>query len=140
MNEIEIAKLFKLLGDETRLRILMLLMQKELCVCQIMGVLGISQPLISRNLSILSSAGLLAERRKGKLNFYSVRKKIQQRAADVLLILKKEADKDKTFLIDTGALADCEEFQRITGKCDMKTFLEFMKRQRKKRGGHDKQA
>ena len=124
--------LFKLLSDETRVRILVLLARKELCVCQLMGVLGISQPLISRNLSLLSNAGLLDERRDGKLIFYCVRKKLPSYAGNILNILKKELDQDKKFIEDMQSLKDCHEFQKMTGKCDMKTFLESMEKQRKK--------
>ncbi len=133
MNNGGIISLFKLLSDETRVRILMLLTKKELCVCQLMGVLGISQPLISRNLSLLSNAGLLDERRDGKLIFYRVSKKLDPTAGKILSILNKELAGDKTFAHDMQSLKDCHEFQKITGKCDMKTFLEFMEQQRKKR-------
>lgn len=133
MNNGGIITLFKLLSDETRARILMLLAKKELCVCQLMGVLGISQPLISRNLSLLSNAGILDERRDGKLIFYSFRKKLPSYAGNILNILKKELGRDKKFIDDVQSLRDCHEFQKITGKCDMQTFLKFMEQQRKKR-------
>lgn len=125
--------LCRILSDETRVRIVMLLAKKELCVCQLMGVIGISQPLISRNLSLLSNAGLLDERRDGKLIFYRVRKKLPSYAGNILNILKKELDGDKKFIDDVQSLKDCHEFQKKAGKCDMKTFLKFMERQREKR-------
>ena len=56
----KVEKIMKLLSDNTRLRILMLLTRRELCVCQIMGVLGVSQPLVSRNLKLLGDAGFLS--------------------------------------------------------------------------------
>ncbi len=60
------ARLFKSLGDETRLRILWLLMQKEeLCVCDIMGVLGITQSKASRHLRYLFHLGWVTDRRDG---------------------------------------------------------------------------
>lgn len=128
-----IAKLFKLLSDETRVRILMLLARKELCVCQLMGVLGISQPLVSRNLSLLSQGGLLDERREGKLIFYSVKKDLPFPGKDILGILDRELRNGERLKNDLRSLADCHEFQKKTGKCDMKTFLDFMERQRRKR-------
>ncbi len=128
-----VALLSKLFSDETRLRILMLLAHKELCVCQLMAVLGISQPLVSRNLSLLSSAGLLDERREGKLVFYSLRKRQEPRAARLLSALKTVLKDDKRVEDDLKSLSDCEEFQKMTGKCDMSTFLSFMKRRRAKR-------
>jgi ArsR family transcriptional regulator, arsenate/arsenite/antimonite-responsive transcriptional repressor len=58
------AQLFKALADETHLEILWLLMgQEELCVCDIMGVLGITQSKASRHLRYLFNAGLVTDRR-----------------------------------------------------------------------------
>lgn len=60
------AQLFKSLADETRLRIIWLLMAKEeLCVCDIMGVLGITQSKVSRHLRNLYYLGWVMDRRKG---------------------------------------------------------------------------
>lgn len=129
----KLAAFFKLLSDETRIRILMLLSARELCVCQLMGILGISQPLISRNLSLLSQAGLLKERRDGKLVFYSVRRELSPAAAETLCILKRELKGDTKLKGDLKSLGDCTEFQKITGKCDMKTFLAFMGRSKKRK-------
>ncbi len=128
----KMAGLFKLLSDETRIRIVMLLSARELCVCQLMGILGISQPLISRNLALLSGAGLLDERRDGKLVFYSVRKELGPAAAEILRILKRELKGDTKLKGDLRSMGDCTEFQKITGKCDMKTFLAFMEKRKEK--------
>ena len=122
------VKLMKLFSDATRLRILMLIARKELCVCQIMGVLCISQPLISRNLAILSNAGLIAERKEGKLVFYSLNREMPESYAKVIDLLKEMTAGDSAFPGDLHALKECEEFQKKTGKCDMKTFREFMAR------------
>ncbi len=127
------VRLFKLFSDETRVRILMLLSRRELCVCQIMGVLGISQPLVSRNLSLLNNAGLLDERREGKLVFYSLKKHPSPVASNILSALKSELKEDRKLLEDLKSLSDCSEFQKLTGKCDMKTFLSFMEKRKGKR-------
>jgi ArsR family transcriptional regulator len=67
------ARLFKALADETRLKILWLLMgQDELCVCDIMGVLGITQSKASRHLRYLFNAGLVSDRREGLWMFYRI--------------------------------------------------------------------
>nr|HXK57067.1 metalloregulator ArsR/SmtB family transcription factor [Gammaproteobacteria bacterium] len=52
-----IARLFKALSDETRLRILCLLLEGELCVCDIMAVLQLPQSTVSRHLAYLKNAG-----------------------------------------------------------------------------------
>jgi ArsR family transcriptional regulator len=128
-----LVHLFGLLSDETRMRIFMLLSSRELCVCQLMGVLGISQPLISRNLALLSDAGLLEERREGKLIFYSARKDMPPSAREILRILKRELKDDKRLNEDLTSAGECYEFQKLTGRCDMKTFLAFMNERKKKR-------
>ncbi len=128
-----IIKLLKLLSDETRLRILMLLTEKELCVCQLMGVLGISQPLVSRNLSLLSNSGLLSERRDGKLIFYTLKRQLPDFASMVITMIKSELRNSETFRHDLKSLKECNEFQKKTGKCDMKTFLAYMEKKRKQR-------
>jgi ArsR family transcriptional regulator len=131
----EALKLFKVLSDETRLRTLMLLTKEELCVCQVMGVLGVSQPLVSRNLAMLASYGLLSERRDGKLVFYSLKKPMPRLADRAIRVLREEMKGDPQFEQDLQSLEDCHEFQRTTGRCDMKTFLEFMER---RKGGRTK--
>ncbi|HWR72948.1 MAG TPA: metalloregulator ArsR/SmtB family transcription factor [Nitrospirota bacterium] len=128
-----IAQLFWLLSDPTRLRILMLLDRQELCVCQLMGVLGVSQPLISRNLSLLWKEDLLDERRQGKLAFYKVKTALTDPAAKVLGMLRTQLRDDADLAGDLRSLRDCQEFQKKAGTCDMKTFLAFMERQRKKK-------
>lgn len=60
-----ISRLFKALGDETRLRIVALLSHGELCVCHVEEALKISQPNVSRHLSILRAAGVVKSRREG---------------------------------------------------------------------------
>src|SRR5947209_7207845 len=64
------TRLFKALGDETRLRIVALLVHGELCVCHIQEALGLSQPNISRHLAILRSAGVVETRRAGIWMYY----------------------------------------------------------------------
>lgn len=122
------AKLMKLFSDDTRLRILMLIARKELCVCQIMGVLGISQPLVSRNLAILSNAGLIGERKDGKLVFYSMNKEMSRSHKKVIDLLQEMTLGDRRYSGDMHSLKDCEAFQKKAGKCDMKTLKEFMHR------------
>lgn len=73
--EQDLVQVFKLLADETRLRVLLYLMQEgELHVSALCERLGQSQPAVSHHLALLRDAGLIAPRRAGKHNFYSVRK------------------------------------------------------------------
>jgi ArsR family transcriptional regulator len=66
------AELFKALADETRLRILNLLVQGELCVCDIMAVLDIGQSKASRHLAYLRNVGLVDDRRNGVWMYYTL--------------------------------------------------------------------
>jgi ArsR family transcriptional regulator, arsenate/arsenite/antimonite-responsive transcriptional repressor len=70
----ELAQVFKLLSDETRLRILLYLAQNyELHVTDLCNRLGQSQPAVSHHLALLRVSGLIESRREGKHNYYSVR-------------------------------------------------------------------
>ncbi|CAN5862406.1 hypothetical protein BH23PLA1_BH23PLA1_23230 [soil metagenome] len=70
----DLAQVFKLLSDETRLRILLFLAQnRELHVTDLCNRLGQSQPAVSHHLALLRVSGLIEARREGKHNFYSVR-------------------------------------------------------------------
>ena len=69
------SRLFKALADVTRLKILMLLDIREMCVCELMVALGVTQPTASHHLGILESVGLVKDRREGKWVFYSLKDK-----------------------------------------------------------------
>jgi ArsR family transcriptional regulator len=68
----KIVRAAKALSDETRLRILNLLLERECCVCEVMRVLDISQTRASRNLNVLYAAGFLKVRRQGLWAYYSI--------------------------------------------------------------------
>ena len=68
----DIVKVMKALSDETRLRILSVLLERECCVCEVMQALDISQSRASRNLGILEDAGFLKARRERAWVLYSV--------------------------------------------------------------------
>ncbi|HBE79899.1 MAG TPA: transcriptional regulator [Firmicutes bacterium] len=68
----DIINILKSLSDETRLRIVNLLYEKELCVCDIMEVLEISQTKASRHLSYLKNAGIVTDRKQAQWVYYSL--------------------------------------------------------------------
>jgi ArsR family transcriptional regulator len=68
----DLIKAAKALSDETRLRILNLLLERECCVCEVMQALQISQTRASRNLSALHDAGFLKLRKDGLWSLYSI--------------------------------------------------------------------
>lgn len=66
------AETFKVLGDQTRLKIVLALSKQELCVLDIASVLGMSESAISHQLRLLKSLRLVKQRKEGKLVFYSL--------------------------------------------------------------------
>lgn len=68
----ETVKAFKTLSDETRLRILNLVLERECCVCEVMQALEISQSKTSRGLTALYDAGFLKMRKEGLWSLYSI--------------------------------------------------------------------
>lgn len=68
----DLAELFKVFGDSTRIRILFVLFEKEVCVCEIAETLKMTQSAISHQLKILKQSKLVKGRRDGKSIFYSL--------------------------------------------------------------------
>ncbi|WP_100400666.1 ArsR/SmtB family transcription factor [Bacillus sp. FJAT-44742] len=68
------ARVFKLLGDQNRLRMLKMLEQSECCVCEFVEIFQVSQPAISQHLRKLRDVGIVKEKRKGQWMFYSLNK------------------------------------------------------------------
>ncbi len=66
----DLAELFKVFGDSTRIRILYVLFESELCVCDIAALLNMSQSAISHQLRVLKQARLVRNRREGKTVYY----------------------------------------------------------------------
>ena len=120
------VKCLQALGDENRLRILMLLRERELCVLEIIGVLGISQPLASSHLAALRAAGLVTARREGRRMRYRLSEEarrggkhrlLQQVAAALAGEPRVESDRVR--------LAECRAFRESAGACDRKTLARF---------------
>lgn len=68
----DLAELFKVFGDSTRIRILFVLFEAEVCVCDLAEVLHMTQSAVSHQLRILKQAKLVNARREGKSVFYSL--------------------------------------------------------------------
>lgn len=68
----DLAELFKIFGDSTRIKILYVLFESEMCVCDIANLLGMSQSAISHQLRALKQSKLVKYRRDGKTVFYSL--------------------------------------------------------------------
>ena len=68
----ELEYFFSALGDATRLKMLKIIADEELCACEVMAALELTQPTTSHHLGILERAGLLSSRRDGKWVFYKI--------------------------------------------------------------------
>ena len=68
----DLTELFRIFGDSTRIRILNVLFEAEMCVCDIAALLGMTQSAISHQLRALKNAKLVTSRREGKTVFYSL--------------------------------------------------------------------
>jgi ArsR family transcriptional regulator len=111
----QLSKVFKSLSDDIKLRILKILQRKdELCVCEIMQALNISQSRASRNLGVLKNAGLVADRRDGLWVFYSINKeKINEYNLPINKLVKAWLNDEKIILEDMKRL---KKAVRLSGR------------------------
>lgn len=98
-----IARIFKALSDETRLRILTLLSSGELCVCDLMTALNLPQSTVSRHLAYLRNAGLVDDERRGLWMFYRLKQEMPLEKNVILLLIEQlksseQADRDRNAL------------------------------------------
>jgi ArsR family transcriptional regulator len=110
-NLLSLQRLFEALGDATRLRILGLLLNGEVCVCHIHESLRISQPKASRHLAYLRRAGLVATRREGLWVYYRLAE-----TADPLVTTVRQAVAHTLGHIE-GVRRDAGRLQKKTGCC-----------------------
>ena len=119
------VKCLRALADENRLRILMLLRERELCVLEVVGALGISQPLASSHLAVLREAGLATARREGRRIRYSLADEVKRGGKHRLLNQVAEAIAAESLIAtDRARLAECAAF-RGSAACDKKTLASF---------------
>ena len=111
----DFVKAAKALSDETRLRILNLLLERECCVCEVMQALEISQTRASRNLSALHEAGFLRLRKDGLWSLYSVdREGTEDYFTDLVEAVERALDGSETAAADRERL---KKAQRVGPGC-----------------------
>ena len=103
------VQVFKALADGTRLRILNLLCRRDLCVCQIVEVLGIGQSKASRHLASLRHAGLVNDRREGLWMYYSLAQPHGRLHEQVVEWLQRAKDEVPMGAADLEALVNLGE-------------------------------
>jgi ArsR family transcriptional regulator len=108
-NMRDAIKAFKTLSDETRLRILNLILERECCVCEVMQALQISQSKASRGLSALYDTGFLKQRKDGLWSLYSIDTESRKDYIPDLIEVAKKAIKDnKLAALDRERLQKAE--------------------------------
>src|SRR3954454_25385449 len=97
---------FSALADRTRLRLLNLLRDGEVCVCFFAGALATNNPKISRHLSFLKRADLVTGRRDGKWVHYSIKRPQDEQAAALFDAAMKMLENDEEMIADRKRLVD----------------------------------
>jgi ArsR family transcriptional regulator len=110
----QLAQLYKALSEETRLRIMMLLTQGELCVCDIQAVLDEPQSKVSRHLAYLKHSGLVSSKRVGVWMHYLIKDSADKTCKEQLAFMEKNLSKLPLFDADREKLW---EFKKQKG-CD----------------------
>ena len=101
----DLIKAMKALSDETRLRMLNVLLERECCVCEVMQALDISQTRASRNLIILYEAGFLKLRKEGLWSLYSIdREGIEEYSVNLLEAVSKGLENNQIAASDRERL------------------------------------
>jgi len=119
----KIVNIFKALSDDTRLRVVKLLQERELCVCELMQVLDMSQPRISRHMSVLKNAGLVEDRREGKWVHYSLWKETQGKEIKIFLdSMAVIANNEAVVKADKKNLKKAIRLSEVKGNCMRCTF------------------
>ncbi len=98
------SRVFKALGDEQRLRIVALLAHGELCVCHLEAALELTQPTVSRMLSVLKNGGVVDVRRKGSWAYYRLAEQNDALCRSQLALLARSFGQSKTLKADIARL------------------------------------
>src|SRR5438045_9177696 len=104
-SQFDLVRFFQALGDPTRLRLLNLMGDREICVCYFVEILDSPQPKISRHLAYLRNAGIVAARREGKWMHYRIIMPPHSGAAHVLRQTLKTLRDEKAMQADRARLA-----------------------------------
>lgn len=91
------SALLKIVGDKTRLTILGYLKEKELCVCDLVDLLGMSQPGISQHLKKLRVAGIIHERREGTWAYFRLNTELEPYLTQIIKAIPSQAANLKNY-------------------------------------------
>ena len=111
------VKAFKAMSDETRLRVLNLILERECCVCEIMQALEISQSKASRHLSALYDAGFLKFRKEGLWSLYAIDDGMEDYLSDMVSAAKKSLIENKEAKMDREHLKTTKRIGMVCTSC-----------------------
>ena len=108
----EVMDVFKVLSDETRLRIMILLYNKSLCVCQIQAILEETQPKISKHLGKLRDLNFVQSKRMEQLMYYDI-DHTNQLLISLLEDIVRHLEKDDTYKKDIHRLKHVDDYIQV---------------------------
>jgi len=112
----DIVKIFKALSDPTRLRITLLLLRKELCVCELMFVLGMEQSRVSHHMRVLREADVAEDVRDGRWIIYRVPEEARTLLESLVSgALRERLELSREAAADAEKLEDCVR-QNVRGR------------------------
>lgn len=103
-DKVEFIEIFKALGDENRIRILNLLKEGELCVCEIESILGMTQSNASRHLNKLKNLKIISAEKKAQWVYYSINENFIKQNNMLYDYLNEQLAKDNTYTKDIEKL------------------------------------
>lgn len=98
------ADVLNVLADESRRRILVLLGEHDLCVCELVNALDLPQPTVSRHLTVMRDAGIVEQSREGRFSFYRVSANLPDWARQMLDALRDGAAREAPYRGDRKRL------------------------------------
>ena len=108
----KILNITKALSDEKRIRALMMLAGGELCVCQIIEMLGFAPSTVSKHMSILRQARLVETRKEGRWIYYRLADNKAPKSHEILSWLKRHLKSDKRILDDVKQLRRMQKMNK----------------------------
>ena len=122
----QLVGLYRALADETRLRILSILRLQELCVCDLMAALGLTQSRVSRHLAYLKNSGWVTDRQQGLWMFYSlaapinpVHRKLTESVMEMSKTMpacRRDARRLKSLLAQGACVASLKKKKKIASR------------------------
>lgn len=106
-------EVLKAVSEPNRIRILMLLKNKPLCVCEITSILGLNTSTISSHLSILKNAGFIVDEKEGKWINYKINEQIDEYNSAILEVISNYFSDEPQLLIDLDKIENVNRYSLI---------------------------